>query len=462
MSYEVYKKYYSIDSDFLIKLPSSWQSKRLKFTLSSRLKYGANEAAELDDRSLPRYIRITDIDDKGNLREDTFRSIPFEIANEYLLQDGDLLLARSGATVGKSYFFKGNWGQAAYAGYLIRARFGKLIHKKFAHYFFSSDSYWSWLKSVFIQSTIQNVSAEKYSDIVVPIPTLPEQQTIAKFLDYKTAQIDSLIEKKEQLLKFLEEKRIALITNAVTGRIPSLREGKKGWADSGIPWLGEIPKHWKVKKLKYVTKCNVDSLNESTEPDYLFQYVDISSVDYLKGIKEKTEVTFENAPSRARRKVQTGDTIISTVRTYLKAIALIEKDASSTIASTGFAVIHPLDSLNNKFAYYFIQSIGFVETVSAFSKGVSYPAIDSTELITIPIVVPPLREQENIVTCLDKEFLQIDQLSAKVTEAIEKLKEYRTSLITSAVTGKIDLRNWQHPATACTVQSQSDEAEGVN
>ena len=107
---------------WLGEIPQHWEVKRLKFLLSEPLKYGANEAAELTDTDLPRYIRITDVNEDGSLRDDTFRSLPNDIAEPYLLNEGDILLARSGATVGKTFIYRNFWGMAAYAGYLIRAR----------------------------------------------------------------------------------------------------------------------------------------------------------------------------------------------------------------------------------------------------------------------------------------------------------------------------------------------------
>jgi type I restriction enzyme S subunit len=119
--------------------------------------YGANEAAVLEDQQLPRYIRITDVKDDGTLHEDTFRSLEEEVAGPYLLQDGDILLARSGATVGKSFQYLESWGKAAYAGYLIRGRVDKRItFPRFSNYYFQTECYWACIRSTLIQATIEN------------------------------------------------------------------------------------------------------------------------------------------------------------------------------------------------------------------------------------------------------------------------------------------------------------------
>jgi type I restriction enzyme S subunit len=200
-------------------IPMHWEAKRLKFVISEPLKYGANEAAELTDPELPRYIRITDVNDDGSLRDETFRSLPEEIADGYLLSDGDILLARSGATVGKSFIYKPSWGVAAYAGYLIRARMSKAVNADFAYLFLQSSCYWQWLSSVFIQATIQNVSAEKYANLVIPVPPVKEQLSIVTRLLTQLKRIDVQRERANLAVERLIEYRSALITNAVTGKI---------------------------------------------------------------------------------------------------------------------------------------------------------------------------------------------------------------------------------------------------
>lgn len=200
-------------------IPKHWEEKRLKFVISEPLKYGANEAAELTDPELPRYIRITDVNDDGSLRSETFRSLPEEVADGYLLSDGDILLARSGATVGKSFIYKPSWGVAAYAGYLIRARTSEAVNADFAYLFLQSGCYWQWLGGVFIQATIQNVSAEKYANLVIPVPPLKEQISIVSSLLIQLKRIDVQRERASLVVERLIEYRSALITNAITGKI---------------------------------------------------------------------------------------------------------------------------------------------------------------------------------------------------------------------------------------------------
>jgi type I restriction enzyme, S subunit len=215
-------------------------------------------------------------------------------------------------------------------------------------------------------------------------------------------------------------------------------QGYQKYKDSGVEWLGDIPEHWEVKRLKNIASCNDEALGENTAPDFEIEYVDISSVDLVSGIRHYENMTFEKAPSRARRKVQDGDTIISTVRTYLKSIAAIKQPPINLIVSTGFAVIRPKININSNYIGYLLQSEGFVGKVVSNSVGVSYPAINSSVLISLPVVEPPLNEQEKIAQFLDYKTKQIDELIKKKETLIEKLDEKRTAIISHAVTKGLD------------------------
>ena len=210
--------------EWLGEVPEHWVVSRLRHNIDGPLSYGANEAAESDDSSDPRFIRITDLNEDGTLRDDTFKSLPSNVAQPYLLRDGDVLLARSGATVGKSFIYRESMGPACYAGYLIRARL--LPSRLVAKYFWfctQSTYYWDFIAGSNIQSTIQNVSGEKYSNLWLALPPLKEQQKILDFLEAKCSRFDVIRVKTERSIDLLKERRSALITAAVTGQI-DLRE----------------------------------------------------------------------------------------------------------------------------------------------------------------------------------------------------------------------------------------------
>lgn len=204
--------------EWIGEIPEHWICTVFKKFLSEPMQYGANEPAEECNYNDPRYIRITDIKDDGTLRDDTFKSLPLEKAKEYMLTKGDLLFARSGATVGKTFLYKEDYA-ACFAGYLIKARCNKNeLLPNFVFYYTLSNVYQNWKNSIFIQSTIQNIGADKYSVMPIIIPPLSEQQSIADYLDQKCSEIDELISIKQQKIEKLKDYKKSLIFECVTGK----------------------------------------------------------------------------------------------------------------------------------------------------------------------------------------------------------------------------------------------------
>ena len=265
---------------------------------------------------------------------------------------------------------------------------------------------------------------------------LDEQEKIAEFLDKKCEIIDKRLSNLERKIKSLKEYKKSLISECVTkGLNPKNREFK----DSQIPWIGQIPKHWEVKRLKYITDYNTETLSENTSEDYEFDYVDIGSVTYENGIEQLQHLKFKNAPSRARRIVKKDDVILSTVRTYLKATASIPENNHPIIVSTGFITFRAKTQILSQYLKYAIQCDVFISDVESRSVGISYPAITSTEVMQMKILVPPLNEQKEIAEFLDKKCEKIDRLNENYTKQITTLKEYKKSLIYECVTGKKEI-----------------------
>lgn len=205
--------------ELICEIPEHWETKKVKYLIQEKLSYGANEAAELDDENSPRYIRITDIDELGNLKKETFKSLPLEIAKNYVVKTGDILLARSGGTVGKSYIHKKD-KEASYAGYLIKLRAQTLTLAEYIYCFTNSSLYKQWINSILIQATIQNVSAEKYANLTIPIPDNEnEMKNIVSHIKIKEQELLTAIDSLKEQIKKLKEYRQSLIYEAVTGKI---------------------------------------------------------------------------------------------------------------------------------------------------------------------------------------------------------------------------------------------------
>ncbi|MBN9342690.1 MAG: restriction endonuclease subunit S, partial [Comamonadaceae bacterium] len=194
------------------------------------------------------------------------------------------------------------------------------------------------------------------------------------------------------------------------------------------------PADWPSRRLKYVATYNDEVLPEDTDEDQEIDYVEISGVSLSRGIEEIERITFGQAPSRARRKVQSGDVLVSTVRTYLRAIAKVDSASPDLIASTGFCVVRPGNEVDSSFIGWVAKSEPFVSEVVARSVGVSYPAINASELVNIRVPLPPLETQRRIAKFLDEKTAKIDALIEKKRALLDRLAEKRQALITRAVT----------------------------
>ena len=208
--------------------------------------------------------------------------------------------------------------------------------------------------------------------------------------------------------------------------------------DSGVPWLGEVPTYWEVRRLKSWLDVNEFVLSEDTDPEYTFEYLDIGSVATGRLTAKPERIRFGNSPSRARRVVRPGDTIVSTVRTYLKAVWHAEHPGDDLVASTGFAVLTPRRGAFPRFVSYFCQSDPFTNRVTAEAVGIAYPAIAETRLGTFEVCIPPYHEQAAIVRFLDHADRRIRRYIRAKQKLIALLEEQKQAIIHRAVTRGLD------------------------
>ena len=309
--------------------------------------------------------------------------------------------------------------------------------------------------------TRYGLSHHAIKSALLPIPPIPEQAAIVRYLDHADGRIRRYISTRERLIGLLEDQRQAVIHHAVTrGLDPDVR-----LKPSGVEWLGDVPAHWEVRRLKHWVGINKTVLPETTNPDFEFRYLEIGAVGTGVLIDEPSTIRFSDAPSRARRIVRNGDTIVSTVRTYLKAVWFAEDVHDDLICSTGFAVLTPRQETAPKFVSYLAQSNAFTDRVTAESVGIAYPAIAESRLSSFHVCVPPLAEQTAIVEYLDKVTADIDAAIARARRHIELLHEYRTRLIADVVTGKLDVREaaatLSENTEASTMIDETDEGSDL-
>jgi type I restriction enzyme S subunit len=201
-------------------IPAHWEVRRLRHLIKGRLTYGANAAAEFTNPDWPRYIRITDFRTDGSLKPDTFRSLPPHVASDYMVSPGDILFARSGATVGKAFLVLTLTGAACHAGYLIRARPDRsLVHPHYLFAFTQTRAFSAWKDSTFNTATIQNIGADKYANLPVPLPSLIEQQAVLESVTVEQRPINATVSRLEREIDLLREYRTRLVADVVTGKL---------------------------------------------------------------------------------------------------------------------------------------------------------------------------------------------------------------------------------------------------
>ena len=344
----------------------------------------------------------------------------------------DFLFADTSEDVeGSGNFVRIDNEETIFAGYhTIIAKNKKSQSGNYLAYLLQSNK---WKMQIWVQVhgiKVFSITRSILNSTKLLLPPLSEQHSIVTYLDDKCGKIDKMVEGKQKQIELLAEMKQRIIADAVTrGLNPDVK-----MKATNIPWLPEIPEHWEMKRLKYLVSCNDESLTNTEDPNLEINYVEIGDVNDVKGITNMTKYRFEDAPSRARRKTRKDDVIVSTVRTYLKAIAKIPEN--EIIVSTGFAVLRAKD-INSSYLAFCCMSNKFVDSVVAKSKGISYPAITAFELLNLYVPVPPLSEQHSIVSYITDKTTKIGTLTSNLQQEIESIKEYKQRLISDVVTGQI-------------------------
>ena len=310
--------------------------------------------------------------------------------------------------------------------------------------YFYMQYYDLWLRNIFNglgAGVRQTLGAKELLELEIAVPPREEQDQIVRFLDWKVSSINKLINIKKNMIALLEERKKAIINSVLTG-------GATGVAckESVIADLSSIPITWDERPLKFYASSNDESLSSKTPNGYEFAYIDISTAGFRKLKKEPVRITFKEAPSRARRIVREGDTILSTVRTYLKAILYIDNTKDGNIVSTGFSVLRPRDGVYPPLLSYALSCDYFINAVIRNSIGVSYPAINDKQLLSLKIALPKAYDEQV------KIHEQITMLTESTENAIShlqdiicNLQDLKTRLISDVVTGKIDVRDIDIP-----------------
>lgn len=294
----------------------------------------------------------------------------------------------------------------------------------------------------------------EFSALDLPMPKLKEQTQIAAFLDHETAKIDTLIDKQQQLIELLKEKRQAVISHAVTkGLDPDVP-----MKDSGVEWLGEVPEHWTIKKSKYffdfVTSGSRGWADYySDDGPIFFRIANLTRESIDPKLISIQRVTVPHGSEGVRSKIQKNDILIS-ITADLGSVCVADNSIYDGYVSQHISLCRPNELVkSSRWLAYCIISDSTKEQLLGVGYGGTKIQLSLEDIKEFILCFPPLDEQEFIASYLDKELLNFEKLDDIAQQQIELLKERRTALISAAVTGKIDVRDWQVPVT----QTESDE-----
>lgn len=418
-------------------IPKGWKVKRLKYALTS-IRNGASDAAVEYSPELPRYVRITDIDDNGHLKQTDKQYLPKELAKNFILDKKAVLIARVG-NLGKTMLFDPDKENevCALSGYLIEAITNpKVMNSKFLFYFIKSSAYMDWANRNFVQTTIQNLSAGRHKNLPVTLPPLPEQQRIADFLDTKCGILDRTIDAVSRQIEDLKKYKKALITKTVTKGICKKGEPERAMKDSGVEWIGEVPEEWSVKPFKAL--AGMKGSSEYTARDIVDEgegaiLLSPSNINDNKLNLSKRTYISQKKYDKSTTKIQRGDLLFTKTASVGKCV--IYDSDEPAMPNPQLVVLKNIKCLP-KFLYYSMVSDVMQAPAKMYVYGSVIPTISQLNLGRIKIPVPSPEEQQQIADYLDEKCKNIDNRVQKRRQQLEWLKEYKKSLIFDYVTGK--------------------------
>ncbi len=362
----------------------------------------------------------------------------WDAPKDYLLRDGDFLISRSG-TIGRAFVYSSHNGLCSYAGYLVRFIFDSQQVPQYYFYITKSSQFYLWLKMVAIESTIGNVNGEKYANMLLPNPCLVEQQKIVDYLERETEKIDALIAAKKRLLELLAEKRRSMITHAVTRGLTDDVSMK----DSGVEWLGEIPKHWDALPLKLLCE-SLQTGPFGTQlhaEDYIENGIPSINPAHLSNGKIvpdlKVSVDEDTVERLAIHKFKLGD-IVFARRGEIGRCGLVTQQEVGWLCGSGSLRARPHKNLLNPEYLVRVMLNTFASNwLSIMSVGTTMENLNTEIIGALSIPVPPLNEQNQICNKIEKQIISLDLLSETTKNTVSLLQERRTSLISAAVAGQI-------------------------
>ena len=443
--YQKYAEYKDSGLEWLGEIPSHWKVKKLKYLGEAiiGLTYSPDDVVDESEGTL--VLRSSNIQNKKLAFEDNVY-VRKEIPEKLRTQKNDILIcARNGsrALIGKNALIDESAEGVSFGAFMsiFRSEYNSYLSKVFNSALFEYQS------GTFLTATINQLTTGNLNSFEVPLPPLTERNQISNFLDHETTKIDHLIEKQQQLIELLKEKRQAVISHAVTkGLDPNVP-----MKDSGVEWLGEVPEHWDILKLSAIADITRLAGYEYTE---YWQSDDDGEIIAIRGqnirfnklvnLDTAERITNKLSMRLKRSRLYKNDIAFPCVGTIGNAVLINESDKyhiNQNIAKlTPNLKIHPL------YLVFFLNSSICLESALFLNTSDAQPSILVGNLRKVKIAFPSINEQIEIAENINEQLKQIDGLIFESNKMISLFIERRTSLISAAVTGKIDVRHWQAPS----------------
>ncbi|ALU74751.1 hypothetical protein AUW17_05465 [Tenacibaculum dicentrarchi] len=434
-----YSTYKNSGVEWLGEIPEHWEVKRLKFIGNSiiGLTYSPNNLCEKNEGTLVfRSSNLFEGKIKYGEKENVY--VDSKISDKLMVKENDILIcSRNGSRdlIGKCALISKKEIGASFGA------FTTVFRSEINPYIFCilNSSIFKILAGSFLTSTINQLTIGNLNSISVPLPPLSEQTKIAEFLDDKTQKIDEAIAIKTQQINLLKERKQILIHKAVTRGLDTNVKLK----NSGVEWIGEIPVHWEVKKIKHIANIQGGfAFNSGNFIDEGIQIIKIANT-YMNKLSLDRQPTFVNKSYLTSHKdwiVSKNDILMSLTGTLGKkdyGFAILIEDNEKYLLNQRVAKITVKDGFEPEYLIHLLRSDSYLNQLYCLPSGTKQANLSNDNVINITMPIPPLKERIKISSYIEKSSEKIARAIGLKSEEIEKLKEYKSSLINSVVTGKV-------------------------
>jgi type I restriction enzyme, S subunit len=412
-------------------IPEDWGVKYLRNTLKNNPQYGINAAAVPNRDNLPIYIRITDISEEGYFAPETLVSVNKENSDQYYLEKGDLVFARTGASVGKSYLYNPNDGELVFAGFLIRIRPDEnILLPDYLSQYVKTKAYWNWVQVMSMRSGQPGINGNEYGQLLIPLPEIEEQQTIAQAL----SDIDALIASLDKLIAKQRHLKTAAMQQLLTGKMrsPGFGEGN-GYKQTEI---GVIPEDWDVRYLGEVGQSLIGlTYRPEDTRDHGTLVLRSSNVQNDRLAYENNVYVDSSLPLPSRVIVEEGDILIC-VRNGSKQLigksALIDAEAAGSAFGAFMSVFRTKIS---GFVFYQFQS-DVIQTQINEIMGATINQITNKDMAAFQIPLPPSDEEQRAIATV---LSEMDTAIAALETRRSKTQAIKQGMMQELLTGRTRL-----------------------